>query len=79
MKIYGCFTPLLFLTACSSTGLVNPLPPVDSPETSSSIILNNVFSHKSSFRNLVFTLNNKPVYNFGNTGNFSFYHKLEMS
>jgi hypothetical protein len=67
------FTTLLFLSACASTGLINPLPPVDSPETSSRVILNNLFVRVSHFKNLTFTLNNKPVYNFGSTASFSFY------
>jgi hypothetical protein len=68
-----CLSTLLLLSACAGTGLINPLPPVDSPATSSNVVLNNLFTNVSHFRNLTFTLNDKPVYNFGNTANFSFH------
>lgn len=68
-----CLTTVLFLSACAGTGLVNPLPPVDSPETSSKVVLNNLFTNVSHFKNLTFTLNKKPVYNFGSTASFSFH------
>lgn len=66
-------TALLLLSGCASTGLVNPLPPVDSPETSSSVILENRFTDVSHFRNLTFTLDDRPIYNFGSTPSFSFH------
>jgi uncharacterized lipoprotein YajG len=64
---------IFLLAGCASTGLVNPLPPVDSPETSSTIQLNNVFTSVSRVKNLTFTLDDVKIYNFGSTGSFSFH------
>jgi len=68
-----CLITVLFISGCSSTGLINPLPPVDSPKTSSKVILNNLFTNVSHFKNLTFTLNNRAIYNFGSTPDFSFH------
>ena len=68
-----CVSILLLLAACSQPQRENPLPPIKSPGTSSKIFLKNVFPAGPDLYQLTFTLDNVPIYRFGDTRQFSFY------
>ncbi|MGB5718440.1 MAG: hypothetical protein WBN81_15270 [Gammaproteobacteria bacterium] len=64
---------ILLLAACSLPRMKNPLPPIKSPDTSSQISLNNVFPAGRDVYQLTFTLDNVPIYRFGETRQYAFY------
>jgi hypothetical protein len=71
--LIACVSILLLLAACSQPQRENPLPPIKSPDTSSQIFLKNVFPAGPDVYQLTFTLDNVPIYRFGETRQFSFY------
>lgn len=64
---------IVLLAACSMPQRENPLPPIKSPDTSSQIFLKNVFPAGPDIYKLTFTLDNVPIYRFGDTRQFSFF------
>jgi len=65
---------ICLLAACSNPKRENPLPPIKSPETAAQILLKSVFpGKKEEVYELTFTLNNEPIYRFGETRQFGFY------
>jgi hypothetical protein len=68
-----CVSILLLLAACSQPQMKNPLPPIKSPDTSSQIFLKNVFPAGPDVYQLTFTLDNVPIYRFGESRQYSFY------
>ncbi len=64
---------ILLLAACSIPQRENQLPPIKSPDTASQILLKNVFTGKSDSYQLTFTLDNVPIFRFGDTRQYSFY------
>jgi hypothetical protein len=64
---------ICLLAACSVPKRENPLPPIKSPDTAAQILLKNVFPGKEDIYELTFTLNDEPIYRFGDTRQFAFY------
>lgn len=64
---------ILMIAGCSIPKREGELPPIKSPDTSSQIFLKNDFPAGPDVYQLTFTLNNKPIYRFGDTRQFSFY------
>jgi hypothetical protein len=72
-KVLITCVSILLMAACSMPQRENPLPPIKSPDTASQVLLKNVFDGKSDIYNLTFTLDNVPIYRFGETRQYSFY------
>lgn len=64
---------ILFLAACSQPRRIEQLPPIQSPDTSSKVFLKHTFPAGPDIHQLTFKLDNKAIYRFGNTRQFSFY------
>lgn len=72
-KVLITCVSILLLAACSIPRQKDPLPPIKSPDTASQVLLKNVFTGKSDIYNLTFTLDNVPIFRFGDTRQYSFY------
>ena len=64
---------ILLLAACSQPQMKNPLPPIKSPDTSSQLFIKHVFPAGRDIHQLTFTLDDVPIYRFGETRQYSFY------
>lgn len=71
--LFTCVS-IWLLAACSIPQRENPLPPIKSPDTASQVLLKSVFpGKKEEIYELTFTLDNVPIYRFGDTRQFGFY------
>jgi hypothetical protein len=63
----------VLLNACAgSSGLLNPTPPVFSPETSANIMINRAVSQNTFSDILIFTINGVDTFGFDESNNFKF-------
>ena len=62
----------MLLTACASSGMLNPTPPVNSPETSANITIHRAISQDAFSDNLVFTINGIDTFRFDEDNDFKF-------
>jgi hypothetical protein len=71
-RIVTCFV-LAFVTACSSNGLIiNPPPIPNSPQDSANIRIHRDVDEGEVLDDVTFTINEEPVYQFGDTSDFTF-------
>ena len=64
---------VMLLTACVGSGLMNPPPPVDSPETSANITIHNAIPKHLLLDELIFSIDNVETYSFGKEDDFIFF------
>lgn len=71
-RIAGYFV-LTLLTACSTGGVViNQPPEPDSPQDAVNVRIHRDVTDGVMLENLVFTMNGEPIYQFGDTNDFTF-------
>jgi len=64
---------LAFITACSTNGLIiNPPPIPNSPQDSAKIRIHRDVAEGEVLEDVTFTINEEPVYQFGDTSDFTF-------
>ncbi|MCK5479349.1 MAG: hypothetical protein KAI44_10550 [Methylococcales bacterium] len=64
--------PLLLNACASSSGMLNPTPPVNSPETSANITIHRAISQDALPDNLIFTINGVDTFGFDKDNDFKF-------
>ena len=71
-RIAGCFV-LMLLAACSTGGIIlNQPPEPDSPQDSVNVRIHRDVADSAVLENVIFTINAEPVYQFGDTNDFTF-------
>jgi len=64
---------LTLLNACtSSSGLLNPVPFVDSPETSTNVVIHRAIPHDAFFDTVIFTIDGIDTFGFNQEDDFKF-------
>ena len=72
IKLIMYLIALLLLNACASSGMINPTPPVSSPETAANITIHRAIPHDFFSDNLVFTINDVDIFGFDKGSDFKF-------
>jgi len=71
-RIVACFV-LAFVTACSTNGLIINSPPIpNSPQDSANIRIHRDVADGEVLDDVTFTINEEPIYQFGDTSDFTF-------
>jgi len=70
--IITILVPVLLNACAGNSGLLNPTPPVFSPETSANIMINRAVSQDAFSDILIFTINGVDTFGFDESNNFEF-------
>ncbi len=70
--IIAMLLPVLLYACAGNSGLLNPTPPVFSPETSANILIHRSVSQDAFSDILIFTINGVDTFGFDKSNNFEF-------
>ena len=71
-QIITILLPVLLNACASNNGMLNPAPPVNSPETSANITIHRAISHDAFSDSLIFTINGIDTFGFDKEKDFKF-------